>query len=93
MPAYRRSFSDSDEDIRSHMSKLLKKRANLSAVRLELSRKIGRDFLKLLKTEGAAALFFPWSRAATYRALLAKWGKGWWLSTIWGDSTGRMRAL
>ncbi len=43
-------FSDSDEDIRSHMSKLLKKRANLSAVRLELSRKIGRDFLKLLKT-------------------------------------------
>jgi len=43
-------FSDSEEDLRSHMSKLLKKRANLAAVRLELSRKIGRDFLKLLKT-------------------------------------------
>jgi len=37
------------EDIRSRMSKLLKKRASQSVVRLELSKKIGGEFLKLLK--------------------------------------------
>ena len=39
-----------DEDLRSSMSKLLKKRASLSVVRLELSKKIGGEFLKLLKS-------------------------------------------
>ena len=43
-------FEDNDDDFRSRMSKLLKKRANLAVVRLELSRKINSDFLKLLKT-------------------------------------------
>lgn len=43
-------FEDSDEDFRNRMSKLLKKRARLSAVRLELSNKIGGEFMKLLKT-------------------------------------------
>ena len=43
-------FEDNDDDFRSRMSKLLKKRANLAVVRLELSRKINGDFLKLLKT-------------------------------------------
>ncbi len=38
------------EDLRSRMSKLLKKRASLSVVRLELSKKIGGEFLKLLKS-------------------------------------------
>ena len=38
------------EDIRSRMSKLLKKRASQSVVRLELSKKIGGEFLKLLKS-------------------------------------------
>ena len=38
------------EDIRARMSKLLKKRASQSVVRLELSRKIGGEFLKLLKS-------------------------------------------
>lgn len=42
-------FEDRDEDFRNRMSKLLKKRANLSVVRLELSRKPGGEFLKLLK--------------------------------------------
>ena len=42
-------FEDNDDDFRSRMSKLLKKRANLAVVRLELSRKISGDFLKLLK--------------------------------------------
>ena len=39
----------SGEDLRSSMSKLLKKRASLSVVRLEFSKKIGGEFLKLLK--------------------------------------------
>ena len=43
-------FEDDDDDFRSRMSKLLKKRANLAVVRLELSRKVSADFLKLLKT-------------------------------------------
>src|SRR5699024_6126605 len=43
-------FEDNDDDFRSRMSKLLKTRANLAVVRLELSRKINGDFLKLLKT-------------------------------------------
>ena len=38
------------EDLRSQMSKMLKKRASLSVVRLELDRKIGGEFLKLLKS-------------------------------------------
>ena len=38
------------EDIRSRMSKLLKKRASQSVVRLELSRKMGGEFMKLLKS-------------------------------------------
>ena len=42
-------FEDDDDDFRSRMSKLLKKRANLAVVRLELSRKVSADFLKLLK--------------------------------------------
>ena len=37
--------------------------------------------------------FLPRSRAATYRALLARWGKGWCVSTIWGESRGRSFAL
>ena len=40
----------SGEDLRSSMSKLLKKRASLSVVRLEFSKKIGGEFLKLLKS-------------------------------------------
>ena len=40
-----------------------------------------------------AAPFFPRSRAATYRPLLTRWGNGWWASTIWGESTGRILAL
>ena len=39
----------SGEDLRSQMSKLLKKRASLSVVRLELDRKPGAEFMKLLK--------------------------------------------
>ena len=42
-------FEDDEDDFRSRMSKLLKKRANLAVVRLELSRKVNGDFLKLLK--------------------------------------------
>ena len=41
---------ETDEDLRSSMSKLLKKRASLSVVRLELSEQIGGEFLKLLKS-------------------------------------------
>ena len=39
----------SGEDIRSRMGRLLKKRAGQSAVRLELSRKMGGEFMRLLK--------------------------------------------
>ena len=42
-------FEDNEEDFRLHVSKLLKKRSRMSVVRLELDRKIGGDFLKLLK--------------------------------------------
>lgn len=42
-------FEDSDVDYRNRVSKLLKKRGNLTIVRLELSRRIGEDFLSLLK--------------------------------------------
>ena len=42
-------LEDSGEDLRSQMSKLLKKRASLSVVRLELDRKAGGEFMKLLK--------------------------------------------
>ena len=42
-------LEDSGEDLRSQMSKLLKKRASLSVVRLELDRKPGAEFMKLLK--------------------------------------------
>lgn len=42
-------FEDSEEDFRLHVSKLLKKRSRMSVVRLELDRRIGGDFLKLLK--------------------------------------------
>lgn len=42
-------LEDSGEDLRSQMSKLLKKRASLSVVRLELDRKAGAEFMKLLK--------------------------------------------
>lgn len=38
------------EDLRGSMSKLLKKRASLSVVRLELSGKVDGEFLKLLKS-------------------------------------------
>ncbi|MDE7245507.1 MAG: polyphosphate kinase 1 [Oscillospiraceae bacterium] len=38
------------EDLRSQMSKLLKQRAKLSVVRLELDRKVSVEFLKLLKS-------------------------------------------
>lgn len=48
LPAEEGDFA-SGEDLRSSMSKLLKKRASLSVVRLELSKKIGGEFLKLLK--------------------------------------------
>ena len=40
----------SGEDIRSRMSKLLKKRAIQSVVRLELSRKMSGEFMRLLKS-------------------------------------------
>ena len=43
-------LEEGGEDIRARMSKLLKKRASQSVVRLELSRKIGGEFLKLLKS-------------------------------------------
>ena len=33
------------------------------------------------------------SRAATYSALFTRWGKGCRLSTIWGESTGRIFTL
>lgn len=42
-------LEESGEDIRSRMSKLLKKRASQSAVRLELSRKMSGEFMRLLK--------------------------------------------
>ncbi|MBD5161063.1 MAG: polyphosphate kinase 1 [Oscillibacter sp.] len=42
-------LEESGEDIRSRMSKLLKKRAGQSAVRLELSKKMGGEFMRLLK--------------------------------------------
>ncbi len=42
-------FDDTDGDFRSRMSKLLKKRAHLSIVRLELQSSIDDDLLKLLK--------------------------------------------
>ncbi len=42
-------LEESGEDIRSRMSKLLKKRASQSAVRLELSKKMGGEFMRLLK--------------------------------------------
>lgn len=42
-------FEDNEEDFRNHVSKLLKKRSRLAVVRLEVSRKIGGEFLKLLK--------------------------------------------
>ncbi|MCI9444982.1 MAG: polyphosphate kinase 1 [Oscillospiraceae bacterium] len=40
----------SGEDIRSRMSKLLKKRASQSVVRLELSKKMSGEFMRLLKS-------------------------------------------
>jgi len=40
----------SGEDIRNHMSKLLKKRASQSVVRLELSKKMNGEFMRLLKS-------------------------------------------
>ncbi len=43
-------LGEGGEDIRSRMSKLLKKRASQSVVRLELSKKPGGEFLKLLKS-------------------------------------------
>lgn len=43
-------IEEGGEDIRARMSKLLKKRASQSVVRLELSKKIGGEFLKLLKS-------------------------------------------
>lgn len=43
-------LEESGEDIRSRMSKLLKKRASQSAVRLELSRKMSGEFMRLLKS-------------------------------------------
>ena len=42
-------LEESGEDIRSRMSKLLKKRASQSVVRLELSKKMGGEFMRLLK--------------------------------------------
>ena len=42
-------FEDSDIDYRNRVSKLLKKRGNLTIVRMKLSRRIGEDFLSLLK--------------------------------------------
>ncbi len=42
-------FDDTDGDFRNRMSKLLKKRAHLSIVRLELHESVGDDLLKLLK--------------------------------------------
>ena len=42
-------LEDGGEDIRSRMSKLLKKRASQSVVRLELSKKMSGEFMKLLK--------------------------------------------
>lgn len=42
-------LEESGEDIRSRMSKLLKKRANQTAVRLELSKKMSGEFMRLLK--------------------------------------------
>ena len=41
-------FEDDEEDFRRHMSKLLKKRDHLSAVRLELDRRVSPDFAKKL---------------------------------------------
>ena len=42
-------LEEGGEDIRSRMSKLLKKRASQSAVRLELSKKMSGEFMRLLK--------------------------------------------
>ena len=42
-------FEDQDEDFRNHMSKLLKKRARLSIMRLEISKHISENFRKLLE--------------------------------------------
>ena len=47
--SYASGGEEAAEDLRSSMSKLLKKRASLSVVRLELSDRIGGEFLKLLK--------------------------------------------
>ena len=41
-------FEDDEEDFRRHMSKLLKKRDHLSAVRLELDRRVSPDFARKL---------------------------------------------
>ncbi len=41
-------FEDSEDDFRSRVTKLLKKRDSLSVVRMEVSRKISDDFLALL---------------------------------------------
>jgi len=43
-------LEESGEDIRSRMSKVLKKRASQSAVRLELSKKMSGEFMRLLKS-------------------------------------------
>lgn len=42
-------FDDSDEDIRNKMMKLLRKRNMLSAVRLEISKKVSDELLTMLK--------------------------------------------
>ncbi len=42
-------FEDSDIDYRNRISKLIKKRSNLSIVRLEISQHIGVEFMKMLK--------------------------------------------
>lgn len=43
-------FEDNEEDFRLRMTKLLKKRANLSIVRLEVNQKPSRDMLELLES-------------------------------------------
>ena len=43
-------LEESGEDIRSRMSKLLKKRASQSAVRLEISKKMSGEFMRMLRS-------------------------------------------
>ena len=37
--------------------------------------------------------FLYLTQAPTWSTLLRRWGKGWWVSTIWGDRMGSTELL